>query len=66
MRRFEAPRASHGASSICSMARTGRCSATKPIARSSRLVRPDGYVGAIVASARIEALEMYFQQCGLG
>ena len=30
------------------------------------LVRPDGYVGAIVASTRIEALEMYFQQCGLG
>lgn len=30
------------------------------------LVRPDGYVGAIVASARIEALEAYLQTVGLG
>lgn len=29
------------------------------------LVRPDGYVGAIVASAEIDALEHYLQHCGL-
>jgi hypothetical protein len=30
------------------------------------LVRPDGYVGAIVDSANVEALEMFFEQIGLG
>jgi hypothetical protein len=30
------------------------------------LVRPDGYVGAIVASGDIEALESYLQGVGLG
>lgn len=30
------------------------------------LVRPDGYVGAIVASGEIGALETYFQSVGLG
>ena len=29
------------------------------------LVRPDGYVGAIVAPSHIEVLETYFQRCGL-
>lgn len=30
------------------------------------LIRPDGYVGAIVASDEIEALERYLEQVGLG
>jgi hypothetical protein len=30
------------------------------------LVRPDGYVGAIVSSAEIAALESYLQRVGLG
>jgi 2-polyprenyl-6-methoxyphenol hydroxylase-like FAD-dependent oxidoreductase len=30
------------------------------------LVRPDGYVSAIVDSANVEALEMFFQRIGLG
>ena len=29
------------------------------------LIRPDGYVGAIVASSDIEALESYLQTVGL-
>jgi hypothetical protein len=30
------------------------------------LVRPDGYVGAMVASSEIDALETYLQTVGLG
>jgi hypothetical protein len=30
------------------------------------LVRPDGYIGAIVSSSEIEALESYLQRVGLG
>jgi hypothetical protein len=30
------------------------------------LVRPDGYVGAIVASDQLETLERYLQKVGLG
>ncbi|MBB4290456.1 hypothetical protein GGE16_002496 [Rhizobium leguminosarum] len=30
------------------------------------LVRPDGYVGAIVASGEASALEAYFANVGLG
>jgi len=30
------------------------------------LIRPDGYVGAIVSSEEITTLEMYLQSVGLG
>ena len=55
----------HSASAATSSTLTGTSATPMRCAGDWVLVRPDGYVGAVVANSNLEALDDYLQQVGL-